>query len=65
MRTNSLFGAKKLCGLFEIHGVPHGKEGRGLNQCWHFVEKGEGVNFSRFCTVVFHGQPLYTRLLLL
>jgi len=27
--------------------------GEGLSQCWHFVDKGEGVNFSRLCVEYF------------
>jgi len=30
----------------------------GLNQCWHFEDKWEGVNFLRFCTYVFYRRPL-------
>jgi len=31
-----------------------------LNQCVHYIfsDKGEGVNFSRFCADVFYGRTL-------
>jgi len=37
----------KTIGFFEIYGMP--RRTRGLRQCGHFADKGEGVNFSRFC----------------
>jgi len=35
---------------------PHGQ--RGLSQCGHFSDKGEGVGFSRFSADVFYGRLL-------
>jgi len=35
----------------------------GLSQFRHFSDKGEGVNFSRFCAVVFYGRPLTVEIL--
>jgi len=42
--------------VFEIYG--ESARTRGLSQCGHFLDKGEGVNFSRFCTDVLYGRPL-------
>jgi len=57
IRASALFGAKNT-EFFEIYGVSAWTRGRGLNQCGHFSDKGEGVNFSRFCADVFYGRPL-------
>jgi len=35
-----------------------GEERRGLSQCGHFSDRGEGVNFSRFCADVLYGRLL-------
>jgi len=34
------------------------KGGGRLSKCGHFANKGEGVNFSRFCADVIYGRPL-------
>jgi len=39
----------KKFGFFKFMVCPHGQASRGLSQCGHFADKGEGVNFSRFC----------------
>jgi len=58
MRTSSLFCAKNF-GFFKIYCVSARIRGeKGLNQCGHFSDKREGVNFSRFCADVFYGRPL-------
>jgi len=42
----SVFLCAKNFGFFEIYGV---SARMGVSQCGYFVDKGEGVNFSRFC----------------
>jgi len=44
MRKFALFGAKSL-GFSKFMVCPRGQEGRGLNQCEHFTDKGRGDNF--------------------
>jgi len=57
MWTSAFFGAKNF-GFFEIYGVSAWTSGGGLSQCGHFANKGEVVNFSRFCEDFFCGRPL-------
>jgi len=58
MRTSALFGAKD-SGFFEIYIVSARTiGGEGLSLCGHFADKGERVNFSRFCADFFYGRPL-------
>jgi len=66
MRTSELFGAKH-CRFFEVHGVSartrvcrffevHGVSVRTRGgQCGHFVNKGKGVNLSKFCANIIYG----------
>jgi len=51
MRKSALLDAKNL-EFFEIYGMS-----AKLSQCGHFADKGEEVNFSRFCADVFYGSP--------
>jgi len=46
MRTSALFGAK-ISDFLKFVMCPHGQGERGLSQCGHFVDKGEGVNILR------------------
>jgi len=55
MWTSALFG-KKNFGFFEIYGVSAQTMGEGVESVRTFF--GQGVNFSRFCAVVFYGRPL-------
>jgi len=55
-RKSALFGAKNFD--FRKLWCIRTDNGRGLNQCGHFVDKGERVNFSRICVDVFYGRPL-------
>jgi len=43
--------------IFEINGLSALTRGEGFSQSGHFVDKGGGVNFSRFCADVFYGRP--------
>jgi len=42
MQTSALFGTKKLRIFRNLLCVRTDKEGGGLSQCEHFVDKGEG-----------------------
>jgi len=47
MQTSTLFGAKNF-GFLKFMVCPHGQGGRGLSQCGHFSNKGEGSSCSDF-----------------
>jgi len=55
MWTSALFDVKNLR-FFEIYGVF--TRTRRVSQCGHFANKGEGVNFLKFCVDVLYGWPL-------
>jgi len=52
------FLAQKTSEFSKFMVCQHGQGGRGLSQCEHFSDKGEGVNFSRFCADVLYERPL-------
>jgi len=55
MRTSALFGAKN-SRFLEIYGVS-ARIGRRVGvRCGHFTDKGERVNFLRFCADAFYGR---------
>jgi len=58
MRTSAPFGAKNF-EFFEIYGVSARTRGRGLSQCGHFSDKGEGGSiFRNFVRTSFMDDPL-------
>jgi len=54
MRMSTLFG-QNTSNFSKIMVSPHGQG--GVCYCGHFVDKGEGVNFSRFSAAVLYGRP--------
>jgi len=65
MRTRGLFRCgrsrfleQKILDFPKFIVCPHRQEGRGVSQCRHFVDKGEGVKFSQFYVDVFYVRTL-------
>jgi len=56
MRISALFGAKNPV-FSEFMVCPHRQKGRGLSQCGHFSDKGEGSLFRDFVRTSFMDGP--------
>jgi len=56
MRTSALFATKNFK-FFKIYGVSAQTMGRGLRQCVHFADKGEGSIFRDFVRTSFMDGP--------